>query len=457
MAAPAGANVRPLIPDLMTRPAGFPAPRDRPMLLPLQSTPENWQPLLEKLQAQFPQLMQHLLSPWMLPQLILVPACYWLAHYLARWSRPQIDALLKTQAWPPTVLHLIGLALRQLKWILFVALLWLVAAFMRELTWASRSYLVLLAASLATAWVTINIVSPVIRNPSLSRIFAAVAWTIAALYILGILGETQALLDGIGVSIGDVRISLLLLMKGAIFLAVTLWLATVASNFADTRMRKSLDITPTVQVLFGKVIRAVLFAAAVMFSLSAIGIELTALTVFSGALGLGIGFGLQKVASNLMSGIIILLDKSVKPGDVIQRGDTFGWITALKARYVSVATRDGVEYLIPNEEFITSEVVNWSYTDRRVRLDFQFAVAPGSDPREIANAACKAVQALPRVVSDPPAACHVIAFGPNSLDFVIKFWIEDPEKGVTGIRSDAILAIWDGLKAAGMTLLSAKR
>lgn len=427
------------------------------MFIPLQARTEDWQPLLDKLQAQLPQLMQHLLSPWMLPQLILVPACYWLAQYVARHGRPRIDALIKAQGWPPTVLQLIGLALRQLKWILFVVLLWLVAAMMRELTWASRSYLVLLAASLATAWVTINIVSPVIRNPTLSRVFAGTAWTIAALYILGVLGETQDFLDRIGFNIGDVRISLLLLMKGAIFLAVTLWLANVASNFADTRIRKSLDISPTVQVLFGKVVRAVLFVAAVMFSLSAIGIELTALTVFSGALGLGIGFGLQKVASNLMSGIIILLDKSVKPGDVIQRGDTFGWITALKARYVSVATRDGVEYLIPNEEFITSEVVNWSYTDRRVRLDFQFSVATGSDPREIAELACKAIQSLPRVVGEPPASCHVIAFGPASLDFVIKFWIEDPERGVTAIRSDAMLAVWDAMRAAGVTLLTAKR
>lgn len=427
------------------------------MLIPLQTQPEDWRPLLDKLQEQFPQLVQHLLSPWMLPQLIIVPVCYWLARHLARMARPRIDALIKAQNWPAAVLAFIGLPLRQLKWIIFVILLWLVAAIMRELTWASRSYLVLLAASLATAWVTINIVSPVIRNQALSRTFAAVAWTIAALYILGVLGETEALLDGIGFNLGDVRVSLLLLMKGAIFLAVTLWLATVASNFADTSIRRSLDISPTVQVLFGKVIRAVLFVAAVMFSLSAIGIELTALTVFSGAVGLGIGFGLQKVASNLMSGIIILLDKSVKPGDVIRRGDTFGWITALKARYVSVATRDGVEYLIPNEQFITSEVANWSYSDRRVRLDFQFGVAPGGDPREIARLACAAVGALPRVIDNPPPACHVIAFGPTSLDFIIKFWIEDPEQGVTGVRSDAMLAIWDAMKAANVTLLSAKR
>lgn len=422
----------------------------------LQASAPDWQPLLDRLARELPNLIDQILSPWMLPQLIVVPACYYLARWLKPRVRPHIDRAINQLHLPPKIVQLLDLPLQQLKWILFVALLWLSLGLMRQVTWASRSYLVTLAASLATAWVTVNIVSNLVRNKSLSRTFAIVAWSIAALYILGLLDDVQTTLDAMAVTIGDLRISALSLIKGGIILGLTLWAATALSTFADKRLHKTFELTPSVEVLFGKIIKAALVTAAVAITLSSIGIELTALTVFSGALGLGIGFGLQKVASNLMSGIIILLDRSVKPGDVIQRGSTFGWITDLRARYVSVATRDGVEYLIPNEDFITSQVINWSYSDPKVRLEVRFGVAPDNDPHRVAELACEYTVKVPRVLATPGAECHLISLDGSALEFLLRFWIQDPVVGTTNIRSEVLLAVWDGLKTQGIGLVSAK-
>jgi small-conductance mechanosensitive channel len=166
----------------------------------------------------------------------------------------------------------------------------------------------------------------------------------------------------------------------------------------------------------------------------------------SGAIGVGLGFGLQKVVSNLVSGIIILLDKSIKPGDVISLGDTFGWIEALGARYVSVVTRDGKEYLIPNEDLITGQVVNWSHSNDFVRLDLHFGTAYHDDPHAVRQIAIDAALSVNRVLQDRKPVCHIINFGNSSVDYVLRFWIKDPIGGLTNIKGDVYLALWDAFQ-----------
>ena len=165
-----------------------------------------------------------------------------------------------------------------------------------------------------------------------------------------------------------------------------------------------------------------------------------------GAIGLGIGFGMQKVVSNLVSAIILLLDKSIKPGDVISVGETFGWITGLGARYVSVVTREGKEHLIPNEDLITGQVVNWSHSSDLVRLDIPFGVAYDSDPHLVREIAKSAVGDVKRIVKIPNPQCHIVGFGDSSVDLKLRFWIRDPSAGLTNVRGDAYLALWDALK-----------
>ena len=177
--------------------------------------------------------------------------------------------------------------------------------------------------------------------------------------------------------------------------------------------------------------------------LKAVGFDLTGLAVLSGAIGVGLGFGLQKVVSNLVSGVIILLDKSIKPGDVISLGETFGWINTLGARYTSVVTRDGREYLIPNEDLITGQVVNWSHSDDFVRLDIYFGTAYGDDPHKVRALAIEAARGVDRVLGHKAPVCHIVGFGDNSVDYILRFWIKDPTGGLTNIRGNVYLALWD--------------
>jgi small-conductance mechanosensitive channel len=199
-------------------------------------------------------------------------------------------------------------------------------------------------------------------------------------------------------------------------------------------------------VLTGKVLRISLIVTAAIVWLSINQINLTVLTVLSGAIGVGVGFGLQKVVSNLFSGVIILLDRSIKPGDTITVGETFGWIRELRARFVSVVTRDGREYLIPNEDFITHEVINWSYSDELVRIDVAFGASYDADPHKVSAVAIEAASTVKRVVDTQKPVCWLTAFGDSSLEFLLRFWIRDPQNGLTNVRGAVLLAVWDAFR-----------
>lgn len=269
---------------------------------------------------------------------------------------------------------------------------------------------------------------------------------VAALILTDLLDSVVSTLDAAAVSVGGLRLSALLVLKATILFGALLWAALLLSDLIDQSLARVLGIDEAIAVLIGKIVRAGLLFFVLLASFSAVGIDLTAFAVFSGAVGLGVGFGLQKVASNLISGFIILLDRSIKPGDVISLGSTFGWITALRARYVQVNTRDGVEYLIPNETFITERLANMSHTNRSIRLEIKFGVSYASDPHVVRRLAIAVVAGLQRVMAYPEPVCHIAGFGDSSLDFVLRFWIQDPEKGVTNVRGEAFLGLWDAFK-----------
>ena len=189
--------------------------------------------------------------------------------------------------------------------------------------------------------------------------------------------------------------------------------------------------------------RIILITIAFFMAISSVGIDLTVFTVFGGALGVGLGFGLQKVVSNFVSGIILLLDKSIKPGDVISVGDTYGWVKSLNARYVSLDTRDGIEHLIPNEDLIVQSVENWSYSHNKIRLKIPVGVHYQSDVRKAIELCTQAATDNPRVLDDPAPVCQLRGFGDNSVDLEIRMWIDDPQKGISNLKSEVLLNIWD--------------
>ena len=307
---------------------------------------------------------------------------------------------------------------------------------------------ILIAVNLLSAWVILRFASRLIRQTIWSNLIFAVVWATVALNILGLLDPLLASLDHDALSFGKIRISAYTVLKGMVSLAVLLWAASLASRFIAERIRHIEELTPSVQVLISKLLQFVLIGIAVIMALSVVGIDLTALTVFSGAIGIGIGLGLQKGASNVASGLMLLLDKSIKPGDIVSVGNTFGWVTSLGGRYVSIRTRDGIEHLIPNEAFISQGVENWSFNDREVRLKIPIGVAYDTDLRLAQRLCLEAAAETPRIMHRPEPSCLLMKFGDSAIELELRVWISDPERGVSNVKSEVMFHIWEKFKAS---------
>ncbi len=388
----------------------------------------------------------------LLLQLGLIALAAIIGTVSARLIHRRLDLGALTLGWPPLLQKLARVVFANVATIIFVIVIALMRVAMVSLTVPARSYLLGVAAALATAWVVIALVAGMIRNQFVYRLVSISAWTLAALSILGLLQPTMVALDSVGILIGGVRVTPLLVIKTTVLLMLTLWAAHAASDFLDRRVRRTADLTPSIQVLIGKLIRLVLIAFAILIALSTVGIDFSALALFSGAVGVGLGFGLQKIVSNLVSGIILLADKSIKPGDVISVGDNFGWVDSMGARYTAIVTRDGREFLIPNEDFVTQRVINWSYSNQEVRLDVEFGVSYASDPHKVCALAVEAAKSVARVLVSPAPVCHLKAFGDFSLNFTLRFWIRDPVDGITNVRGQVLLALWDAFKNDGIEI-----
>ncbi len=308
------------------------------------------------------------------------------------------------------------------------------------------------AVTLLAAWIAIHLASQFVRHRSWAKLISWAAWSIAALSILDLLQPTIAVLDAAAITIGDVTISLYDVMRSTIALAVLLTIALYLASLLEARIRTSQTLSPTVQVLFTKSLKIVLVSLAVLFAINAVGIDLTGLAVLGGLAVVALGFGLQKIVSNLISGVILLLDKSIKPGDIISVTGTYGWVTALGGRYVSVVTRDGVEHLIPNETLISQPVENWTHTQRRTRLKLDVGVHHESDVRKVIALCEDAARAAERVLPEPAPKCLFIEVGESALKLQLRFWIGDAQNGVQNVKSDVLLQIWDRFKEHGVRI-----
>ena len=236
--------------------------------------------------------------------------------------------------------------------------------------------------SAAGAWAIYRMVSGFIKSRAWIRLIAVLAFGLAALQSFGLLETTVELLNHLAFNIGDRRISVLDILNGGVILLVLLWGSSLLGTSGEKKIKKLPHLPPSLQVLLTKILRVVLVFVSFAIALSTIGLDLSSFAILGGAIGVGIGFGLQKVVSNLVSGLILLLDRSIKPGDVIEIEGTYGWINSLRARYASVITRDGKEHLIPNEDLITNRVINWSFSDRNVRVRIPIGIAYNADPRK---------------------------------------------------------------------------
>jgi small-conductance mechanosensitive channel len=399
--------------------------------------------------------LEDILTPgWRQNQIIIIIVLALLSWCLHKWLGNRLDDYVRArEGWPKWQLRVIVQVKRRMGLIAFALIAGMIYAVMREVTWWSRSYLIGLAATLAFSWAAISFVVRLIRNRPLRRFAQWGLWIFVTLNLVGLGDETVSFLDGIAIDIGEFHISMLNLLTAALFIAVVFTVARFISGFTASQIRQNEDISPSMQVLAVKAVQVIFYGTAFFMGINALGLDLTGLAVLSGAIGVGLGFGLQKVVSNLVSGVIILLDKSIKPGDVISLGETFGWINSLGARYVSVVTRDGREYLIPNEDLITGQVVNWSHSDEYVRLDIFFGTSYGCDPHLVRKLAVEAAEGVGRVLGPPKTpVCHIVGFGDSSVDYILRFWIRDPTAGLTNIRGNVYLALWDTFKANGISI-----
>lgn len=394
-----------------------------------------------------------LFNPWGLYQLAIIFAGFIVAKLVDRWVEPLMEERARKIKGNPDLLRVIVAFMRRLEWLFLIVWLWAARGLVLYYTsWPSRVWLIGLALTLASVWFAVAVLTRIIRSRSISRFVAVIAWVYIALYVTGFDDTVMTALDGAAVTAGSMRISLYSTIRVILVSVALMWVAVLIGNVVSNRIERLDDLSPAYRVLLGKLVKIALIVFAGAGALTATGIDLTALTVFSGAVGVGIGFGLQKVVSNFISGIIILSDKSIKPGDTISLGDTFGWIRELRARFVSVITRDGREYLIPNEDFITTQVVNWSFSSDYVRIDVDFGVSYDSDPHEVVRIAIETAKGIKRITNYKEPVCWMTAFGSSSLDFKLRFWITDPNNGLTNVRGQVLLALWDAFKEAGINI-----
>ncbi|MDO9065235.1 MAG: mechanosensitive ion channel [Sulfuricella sp.] len=287
---------------------------------------------------------------------------------------------------------------------------------------------------------------------SSERFIATTIWIGLALHLTGFLPEILDAMDELNFHIGRQKISLLTILSGILSVLVTVLAAMWLGRVLENRVMATEHLDMNLRVVLSKLFRALLVVLGILVALPLAGIDITVLSVFGGALGVGIGLGLQKIASNYISGFIILIDRSIHPGDVLTVDNRFGTVSQLTARYLVLRSSDGTEAIIPNDTLITSTVINHSYSNREMRIGVPVQISYQSDLDQAMTIMRQAAENHPRVLKTPEPKTFLKAFGENGIDLEMSIWINDPEEGQLNLRSDINLEIWRQFQAAGIEI-----
>lgn len=286
---------------------------------------------------------------------------------------------------------------------------------------------------------------------AVERVVSWLVWGMVALHIMGYLTPLIAALDAIGFSVGKQHISLYTAFVGLASIIVTVVSALSIGRLIENRLIAGSSLNANIKLAISKIVRSLLLVVAVLIALPLVGIDITVLSVFGGALGVGLGLGLQKIASNYISGFTLLFEQSIRIGDMVTVDNRFGEVKEIATRYTVIRGRDGTEYILPNESLITTPVINHTLADRENRVGIPVQVAYGSDlntVREIMLAAAR----HPRVLAAPEARVLLTGFGDNGINMELRIWMQDPEEGMGRLRSDINWAIWEGFQHAGVEI-----
>jgi len=287
---------------------------------------------------------------------------------------------------------------------------------------------------------------------SLENVISIIIWILFLLQISGILPQIVDALDNITFKIGAQKLSLLVMIQAVFAIFIAILVAMTISKFIENKLLKTSQLDPNARVMLGKVFRIFLYFVAVVVSLSSIGINLTFLSVLGGAFGVGLAFGLQKIASNYVCGFIILMDKSIHIGDILLVGEHYGVVTLIRSRYTVLRKLDGIEVIIPNETLISENIINHSFSDRKARISIEVQISYKSSVDKAFEIMLNAAKSEKRVLKDPEPATYLRGFGDSGIDLLLSFYIVDPEEGSWGLKSDINRKIWKKFQEQGIEI-----
>jgi small-conductance mechanosensitive channel len=411
--------------------------------------------------------VNRLLEPANLVQVVIVAGMITLAWSIWRLLRPRLSVDEAPDSWESR--------LREAAWVISpyaVALLLLAMAAGLLHALHVQAHLVDLAVQLTGLLLLVRLGVYLLRVSLGTRArikgwgtpISVVVWVFLSLHVMGWGEDVIAVLDSIGINTGKTRISVwsiaTLIVTIGLFVLAAVWI----SRWFEKRLARMQGIAPNMRIGLAKFTQAFLVGLSVLVGLNASGLDMTSLNVLSGAVGIGLGFGLQSIAANFVSGFVLLMDRSIKPGDVISFTGTtgtstegFGWVQQLRGRYVVVRDRDGVETLVPNQNLITNSVINWSYTDPRVRIKLPVRISYQDDPEVALQILVRSADDHRRVLREPAPVARLMGFGDHGIELELRFWITDPQEGVNNVRSDVNRAIWREFQKAGITIPTAQR
>jgi small-conductance mechanosensitive channel len=384
-----------------------------------------------------------------------------IAHYIKAWLRP-LSARSDVSRWPRRLI-VAGMIVAP-SFVTLIMLLGLLALFA---SFDLPTALIDIAKDLVTVFVLVRVAVHIlsvslgpntwVRSWELRITF--VVWAALSFQILGWFDFIERTLDRIDLIPGKAQFSLWSLLKGVVVIAGFLIATSLVARTVERRVMKLEGIAISTRIGISKFSTFALLTVGVLLGINASGVDLTALTVLTGAVGLGLGFGLQSIASNFVSGFVLLLDKSIKPGDVISftgttgtSSENFGWVQELRGRYIVVRDRDGVETLVPNQNLMTNSVINWSYSDQRVRIRLPVMISFNDDPEIALQVLIDAAANHPRILKDPGPVSRLMSFENYGMRVEVRFWIRDPMNGVNNVRSDVNREIWRLFKKHAITI-----
>lgn len=427
------------------------------------------QPLADSVAGVRAWLARELSSPSIIAQTTAIAAAGGLAMLLAprlqRWIRTwhrRVDSESRLGQSANAFVRRLTLALTPLI-APFVALLLLWPALLAAQYAGWPHQAIRLVVSLLAAWVLIRLTSSLVRERFWARAIAVVVWAIAALNIFGVLDDTATFLQGLSWSVGGLRISPMAIVTGLVWLGLLLWLATWMARVLESRVLSRSGATPSLQLLTARLLKVVLIIAAIFIALGTIGIDLTAFAVFTGALGVGIGFGLQAIFNNLVAGLILLSEKSLKVGDFVdlERGHLAGTVRQINIRNTIITTPDSIDVAVPNSEFVNGRVTNWTMLDAHARIHVPFGVAYGTDLELVRQAVCESADQVKFTLKDDSGRVPqlwLVNFAESRLEFELVVWLTS--EGIhrpLGARAAYCWAIYQSLRKYGIEVPFAQR